>query len=311
MMRIHRNRHLVSAEAAFNRFTVPCLRTRPAFRGAENDDRPNRHLRFGCGAFTGFGLDRFDFFDSRIQHLRHDRMHRFRIGPFHEQRLPAHAVKVLRQFFVRFTVEDRRIGDFAAVQVQDRQDSPIRDRIDEHIGEPTSRQRTGFSFPVTDDSRRDHFRIVEDSAGRVRKRIAEFAALMDRAGCFRCRMGSDPAGEGELFVEFRQAFQILGDVRIDFRIGTVQIGVRNHDLATMSRSFDVEHVQVIFVDDAVQVGIDEILSGDGSPVADWMEFHISRLDRALQQRIVLQVQLSHGDEIGGAPEGIHLVQIRF
>ena len=79
----------------------------------------------------------------------------------------------------------------------------------------------------------------------------------------------------------------------------------------MSRTFDIEHVQIIFVDDAVQVGIDEVLSGDGSPVADRMKLHIGRLDRALQQRIVLQVQLSHGDEIGGAPEGIHLVQIRF
>ena len=63
---------------------------------------------------------------------------------------------------------------------------------------PARRQRARLRLAVADDADDDEVGIVEGRAERVDERVAELAALVDRAGRLRSRMARDAAGEREL-----------------------------------------------------------------------------------------------------------------
>lgn len=79
---------------------------------------------------------------------------------------------------------------------------------------PTRRQGPGFGLAVPDDSRDQQVRVVEGRAVGVRKRIPEFAALVDRARRFRCDVRRDAAGEGELAEQPPNALGVPGDIGV-------------------------------------------------------------------------------------------------
>ncbi|MNV45044.1 hypothetical protein D3C71_1368280 [compost metagenome] len=60
-------------------------------------------------------------------------MHLLRIFAFHKERLPAHAFEVSRDLFFRHAGQNGRVADLEAVQMQDRQRSTVRDRVDEPV----------------------------------------------------------------------------------------------------------------------------------------------------------------------------------
>ena len=77
----------------------------------------------------------------------------------------------------------------------------------------------------------------------------------------------------------------------------------------MAGAGEVDHVQVVLVDDPVQVCIDEVLTGDGAPVADDLFLDMSRLEGLLQQGVVQKVQLAGGQIVGSPPVGVQLFQL--
>ena len=173
---------------------------------------------------------------------------------------------------------------------------------------PACGQRAGFRFPVADDAGDDQIRIIEGSAVCMGERITELAALMDRAGRLRRHVAGDPVGPGELAKQPMQSVPAALEVRIDFGIGAFEIGMRDQPRPAVAGADDVDHVQVVFLDEPVEVHIEEVQSGGGAPMAEQPRLDVAPLERCFEQRIVLEIDLADRQVIGGAPIGIHLLE---
>jgi hypothetical protein len=103
------------------------------------------------------------FFDRR----RHLPVHLFRLFALDEERCPAAASEEVFEFLVLDSGEDCRVADLEAVEVQDRQNRSVRDRIEEFVGLPGGRQGAGFGFAVADDAGDNEPRVVECGAKGV------------------------------------------------------------------------------------------------------------------------------------------------
>src|ERR1019366_9081118 len=104
------------------------------------------------------------------------------------------------------------------------------------------------------------------SPERMAERIAQLAAFVDRAwALWRCVAG-DSSGKRKLNKELSQPGLILADVGIDLAVSALEVSVAHDGGAAVSRAGDVNHVEVVFFDDPVQVHINEVLSGSGAPV---------------------------------------------
>ena len=76
----------------------------------------------------------------------------------------------------------------------------------------------------------------------------------------------------------------------------------------MAGAGDVEHVEVVLLDDPVQMDIDEVLAGRGAPMSQQARFDVVQFQRLAQHRIPAQINLPHTQIISRAPVGVHLAQ---
>jgi hypothetical protein len=109
--------------------------------------------------------------------------------------------------------------------MQDRQHSAVGDRSEELVGLPSGRERPGLGLAVADDAGDDQAGIVESRAEGVAERIAEFAALVDRAGRRGRDMARDASRERRLLEQPFQSDFVLADVGIDLAVAAFEIGV--------------------------------------------------------------------------------------
>ena len=77
----------------------------------------------------------------------------------------------------------------------------------------------------------------------------------------------------------------------------------------VTRPGDVDHVEVVLVDDAIQVRVDEIEPGRRAPVAEQARLDVLDRQRLRQQRIVEQIDLSDRQVVGGAPVRVETRQV--
>ena len=68
---------------------------------------------------------------------------------------------------------------------------------------------------------------------------------------------------------------------------------------------NVEHVEVVFVDQPIQVNVNEIQSGRRSPMAEQPWFDVLFGKGLLEQWVVIQIDLTDRQVIGGPPVRIH------
>jgi hypothetical protein len=129
-------------------------------------------------------------------------MHQHRVVAFDNVDQVAVAAQERVELVVRNPGENRGTGDLVAIQVQDRQHRAVTNRVEELVRVPAGRQRTGLRLPVADDARDDQIGIVERGAKGMRQRVAELAALVDRARRLRGDVAWDPAGERKLLEQF-------------------------------------------------------------------------------------------------------------
>ena len=85
--------------------------------------------------------------------------------------------------------------------MQDRQDRAIARRVQKLVGMPAGGQGADFRFAVTDDAGDYQVWIVKGGAVGMEQGIAQFAALMDRAGRFRRHVTGNSVRPGELAEE--------------------------------------------------------------------------------------------------------------
>jgi hypothetical protein len=115
--------HLVRPPGIFDGLAVHDLRAGPAFGSAENNHGPRRPIRVSLE--TRFLLDRADLCGYGVERRRHQRMHNLRIMTFHKVGLISISRKKVREFDVRHSAQNCRIGNLVAVQVQDGKDRAV------------------------------------------------------------------------------------------------------------------------------------------------------------------------------------------
>jgi hypothetical protein len=69
---------------------------------------------------------------------------------------------------------------------------------------------------------------------------------------------------------------------------------------------DVDHVEIVFLDQPVEVNVDEIQTGCGSPVPEQPRLDVFLTKRLLKQRIVVKIDLTDRQVVGRAPVSIAL-----
>src|ERR1044071_10155648 len=102
-------------------------------------------------------------------------------------------------------------------------------------------------------------------------------------------MARNAAGEGELLEQALHSLLVLLDVWVHFAVGPLQVGVRHQPRSAVAGSGDVEDVLIVFPNDAVQMGVDEVQSWCRAPVTEQARFDVSQLEGLLQQRTVVEI----------------------
>src|ERR1051326_8128865 len=107
----------------------------------------------------------------------------------------------------------------------------------------------------------------------MRECIAKLAALMYGPRRFRRDVAGNPARKRELLKQPLHPLFIGGNVRIDLTIGALEICIRNQTWAPVSGARDVDHVEVMLLDDPVQVNVDKVKPGCRTPVTEkpWLD----------------------------------------
>ena len=205
--------------------------------------------------------------------------------------------------------EEAGVGDLVAVQVQDRQHAAVAGRVEELVAVPAGGERPGLGLAVADDAGDDQVRVVERGPVGVAQGVAELAALVDAAGRLRGDVAGDAAGEAELLEQPLHPLGVLADVRIDLAVGAFEVGVGDQRRAAVPRADDVDHVQVIALDDPVEVDAEHVQARRRAPVAEQPRLDVLALERLLQERVVEQVDLADRQVVGGPPVGVHLAQL--
>ena len=218
-----------------------------------------------------------------------------------EHGLPAVALEEREQLALRDPGEHGRVRDLVPVQVQDRQHGAVAARVEELVRVPARGERPGLGLAVADDAGDEQVGVVERGAEGVHERVAELAALVDRARRLRGGVARDPAGEGELAEELAETVLARADAGEELAVGALQVRVRDIRRPAVAGAVDEDRVQVALLDRPVQVGVDEVQPRDGAEVAEQPRLHVLGRERLAQERVVEQVDLADGEVVRRAP----------
>ena len=125
------------------------------------------------------------------------------------------------------------------------------------------------------------------------ERVAQLAALVDRARALRRCVAGDAAGKRKLKKELPKPGLVLADVRIDLAVCALEIRIAHDRRPAVPGAGDVDHVEVVLLDDPIQVHVDEVLSGGRSPVPQQHVLHIRERQRPLEQRVIVEIDLAY------------------
>jgi len=299
------------SRAVLGALAVDLGRAGPALRRAHDDHGPARTLEIGV--LRGIRLDLRDLVERLVEERREPGVDRQVVlvveTGLEDVRLVAVAGHESDELFFGDAREHRRVRDLVAVQVQDRQDDAVGDGIDELVGVPAGRERPGLGLAVADDGRDEQVGVVERGAVGVGERVAELAALVDRAGRLGGDVRGDAAGEGELREEALQAFLVVRDVVVRLGVGPVEERRRDETRPAVPGADDVHRGLQAPRDRAVEVGVDEVEARRRAPVPDEARLDVVAGQRLAQQRIVEQVDLPDAHVVGGAPPPVDRLDI--
>ena len=298
--------NLVRTPVVLALLAVDLRRAGPALRRAEDDHRPGRP--FQIALVSGLGPDPLDLRHRSVERAGQLLVDLCGIVPLDEVGRVAHALEELLQFLLGNAGKEARVGDLVAVEVEDREHTAVAGRVQELVAVPAGREWPGFSLAVANDAGDDQVGIVEGRAIGMAQGVAKFAAFVNTAGRLRRDVARNTAGKAELLEQPLHALRVLADIGIDFAVGPFQIGVRNQRRASMPRPDDVDHVEVVALDDPVEVNVEHVQIRRRAPVAEKSRLDVIALQWFAQQRVVEQVDLPDREIVGCSPVSIHRLQ---
>ena len=296
-------RDLVGTEGALDLLPVDLLRPRPALGRPQHDHRP------GGARGARIGLDGGDVVQDGVEGGGELLVHGGRLVADDEVRRVAVAAHQRRELVVRDAGEHRRVGDLVAVEVQHGQHDAVAARVEELVRVPARGERAGLRLTVADDAQRQQVRVVEHRAVGVHERVAELAALVDRARRLRRDVAGDAAREGELPEQRPHAVDVLAEARVDLAVGALQVRVRDEPRPAVPGPGHVQRVEVPLPDRPVHVRVEEVETRGGAPVAQQPRLDVLRAQRFAQQRVVQQVDLPDREVVRRPPVRVELGQV--
>jgi hypothetical protein len=104
-----------------------------------------------------------------------------------------------------------------------------------------------------------------------------------------------------LFEELLYPFFVLRNIRIQLAVGSFQVRIGYDSRAPMTRAGNVYDVEILLLDDAVEMNIDEVQSRRRAPVTQQSRFDVISLERFFQKRVVIELDLTDRQIIRGVP----------
>src|SRR5450756_652173 len=141
-------------------------------------------------------------------------MHQPGLVPLDEVGRPAVPAEQLFQFLACDAGKESRVGNLVAVEMQDRQHRAVGYWIEKLGRMPCGGQRTRLRLAVADDAGDDEIGIVEHRPKRMAERIAQLAALVDRARALRRCVAWNAPGKRKLNKQLPQPGLILADIAV-------------------------------------------------------------------------------------------------
>jgi hypothetical protein len=258
------------------------------------------------GALPGAGgpLDLGDAVEDLVEGGGERAVYGDRVVASDEVRLIPVAPHEVGEFVLGHARQQCRVADLVAVEVEDRQHRAVGGRVEELVAVPGGGQRTGLGLAVTDHAGDHQVRVVERRPVGVGHRVPQLAALVDRPGRLRRDVAGHAAGERELPEQPLQAPLVEADVRVDLGQRPLQPDVRHQAGAAVPGAGDVDHVDAAGGDDPVEVRVEQVQAGRGTPVPEQPPLDVLRAQRFAQQRVVQQVDLADRQVVGRAPVGV-------
>src|SRR5512143_548952 len=199
----------------------------------------------------------------------------------------------------------RWIGDLKTIEMQDGEHSPVGYRIQELVRMPCCGEGSGLCLAVADHAGSNEIGIVEDSTERMGERIPELSSFVDGPWRLRGSMTRNATRERELLEELLHALGIPGYVGIKFAVRTFQICVGYHAGTSMPGAADEDNIEVMGLDQAVKMHVDEVEPRCRAPVSQQPGFYVLQLQGLLEQRIVIEIDLSDRKVVCRTPVCVH------
>src|SRR4029077_12194135 len=163
----------------------------------------------------------------------------------------------------------------------------------ELIAMPSSRKWTGLRFAIADDAGHDQIWIVESGPIGMRQRVTQLTTLMDRPRRLGCHMARDASGKAELLEQAPDPVLVLRDVRVNLGIGALQIRMCHERRTAVTRADDIDHVEVMTLDDPIEVNIEKIESGSRAPMANQPRLNMLAFEGFFKERVIKKIDLTH------------------
>ena len=236
-------------------------------------------------------------------------MHRLRVVARDDVWLVAVGVEQRGHVVVGLPPEHRGAADLVAVEVEDRQHGAVAGRVEVADRLPRPFERPGLGLAVADHARRDQVRVVEHRAEGVHERVAQLAALVDRAGCGHADVAGHATGGRELPEQVAHARGVEGRVGVDLGVGALEVDAGQQRRSAVAGAGQVDDVEVVPGDRPVEVGVEEAQPGRRAPVAEQAGLDVLGAERLVQQRVRLEVDLADREVVGRSPPPVESLDL--
>src|SRR5215470_18506593 len=100
-------------------------------------------------------------------------------------------------------------------------------------------------------------------------------------------MAWDTTRERKLREQLFHPLFVLRNIRIDLAIDSLKVSIGHQTGPAVTRPCDIDHVEIVLLNHAVQVCIDKIETGCGSPVAEQSRFDMLFGQGFFEERVIL------------------------